>query len=497
MSRNLPHAAIALIALLAAPAVAAPSAEIPAKLNAVKAKLEAVQAQLDEAIEAAEEEAPPPTSIEELQEQVMVLEEDISELLSLQEKQGRELAHDRLDWSVAYRATLNNVRLKNDQANVNEFYGNIWNHRVRLGFHATNGPLRFSGRLAVFKNFGESDESTVGMDSNSTRYARDTSLRLERAFLDLFVNDWFAFTLGRVASPEGPPAELKENSDRSGTWGIQMVEAEFETILATFNIKPINSSLRVFYSPFFSHAKINPMDDNSLFQGSGIKPSHIWGFLFESNLPKMGDNLFQLGFVHIPFFRPQIFPIMMPDGAQVMPSSLPDDIGSYLMINTLLEVKDVYDFDFFAAGSVTLFNPTDPIMYEVGAPEPLKMGLASFDQDRHHALMGYAGVRYKLPMGSLMPQFGPTLAPRLGAEYNYGSENHVTWGSPSETLFNKLGVRGHAIEGYAIIPMCPDLFMRLGALHIMRDYKGGFIGPSTKVDEQATNFYFLINARWF
>ncbi|MBU1896217.1 hypothetical protein KKB55_00435 [Myxococcota bacterium] len=55
MSRNLPHAAIALIALLAAPAVAAPSAEIPAKLNAVKAKLEAVQAQLDEAIEAAEE----------------------------------------------------------------------------------------------------------------------------------------------------------------------------------------------------------------------------------------------------------------------------------------------------------------------------------------------------------------------------------------------------------------------------------------------------------
>jgi len=78
-----------------------------------------------------------------------------------------------------------------------------------------------------------------------------------------------------------------------------MVEGEYESILLTFRLSRWleSSYLRLFYSPLFSD------DDTTLFADDGIKQLHILGSLLELKVPGLGDNLLQVGAVHIPSFR--------------------------------------------------------------------------------------------------------------------------------------------------------------------------------------------------
>ena len=470
------------------------------RLQQIRAQLHQADKELAQAIEAQQQAQATESQrcesggSDALYERIDNLEQDVEELVEVQEQLVRKAKQSRLNWSGEYRIIVNNVQHTDPETDEGQWSANMWSHRLRLSTdYEISRDLRFYGRLVVFKNFGETNGAPPAMDARSTRYPRDTTVRLERAFLDWFPVEWLALTAGRVATPEGPPAELKENTRRSGTWGVQMVEGEFESLLATLHLGRLldNSHLRLFYSPFFSHAPLNPMDDSSVYQDSGIDQTHIWGLLLELSLPGLGDNLWQIGFVHVPWFRPM--PVPMPHGGtgeMVMPGSVPENLGSYMMANTLIEVKGLLDnqLDLFAAYVYTRLSPNDEFMeYDLGAP--FQMGLASMGDDQHGAHMVYAGARYTLP-------YGPR-SPRIGAEYNWGSKYHMTWGSPSDTLINKLATRGQAIEAYWIQPILPErFFLRVGAVHLRHAHKGSFIGPSMPVDQQVTNVYALVDAAW-
>jgi hypothetical protein len=471
-----------LLLLVALPAFAQPDEA----LQRAKSKLVEAQVAVDEAI-VAQQHRPAPAP-DETAERLETVEADIEELVRVQEVLVKHHTQDRLAWSADYRIAMNNLVF--DRSTGDRVYPNIWNHRLRLGLEGERGPLRLHARLSVYKNFGEGYEGPVGFDSRSTRYPRDTALRIERLYLDWFVHKRVAITVGRVASPGGPPAELKENTPRQATWGLQMVEAEFETLLVTFDLSDTlpDTTLRFFYSPFFHHARLDPNNDESLFADNGIETTQIWGFLAESKIAGLGDNtLIQLGFVHVPAFRPERMPLPTPNGP-LMPSALPDSLGQYFMINTLLEIKGLAKvLDLFVAGSATLYAPDGAIEYDLGG-QTMALGLATNGEDEHLAWMLFGGGRYQLP-------FGEERAPKVGLEVNYGSKHHSSWGSPSETLINKLATRGLAAEAYWIQPILPgDLFARVGLIHQSRTWSGSFVGPAQPAEANLTNLYFLMNA---
>ncbi|MCB9525850.1 MAG: DUF3373 family protein [Myxococcales bacterium] len=455
----------------------------PEHLERAKVKLAEAQAEVDAAIQA-QQAAPGPE--DDLAGRVDVLSADVDELVRVQERLAGRAKADRLAWSAAYRVAMNNVAVQGPTGD--DFNGSLWNHRLRLSVDAERGPLRLHGRLAMYKTFGEAWEGPVGSDARSTRIPRDTTLRVERLYLDWFINDRVALTLGRVASPGGPPAELKEFTDRQATWGLQMVEAEFETLMLTVSLSQIRegTSLRFFYSPFFRHAPYDPLEDDSLFQNVGIKPTHIWGLLAETTLPGLGkDSLVQLGLVNLPAFRPEPLPLRTPDG-DLLPTKLPDSLGSYLMVNGLVQANQLGGaVDLFLAGSLTRYGPDGAMVY----PGEVRLGLATADQADHLAFMVFGGGRWTLPIGE-------ALAPRLGAEVNYGSQHHSHWGSPSELLVTKLATRGLAVEAYWLQPLHEALFLRVGVLHLARDWRGSFIGPAVRADDAVTNGYALLNARF-
>lgn len=442
--------------------------------------------------------------MEEMQERIDLLESDLDAVIGVQDRALTALRKDSLNWFGDYRVTLNNFHLDRGipaglapsaprPAPSSNWYAGLWTHRLRLGMAwevAKN--VRFYGRLVFMKNFGELVEKDLFFDSQSSRFARDTVLRLERAYLDWFITDWLVFTAGRVAAPEGPPAELKENTQRSATWGVQMVEAEFEMVMMTLRFERWlkDSFLRMFYIPFSSVTDIDPFDENSLFVDIGIAPMHAFGSMLELKAPYLGDNLFQFGAIVVPAFRPRYLPL-----DDIFPSApYPETLGWFAQLSTLFEWKDVFGsgIDGFIAYTYTFLQPSpDRLVYDLGDGLQAPLGLASYDDpDQNQAHFVYAGFRYTTPF------FGAH-SPKLGAELNYGSKYHFLFGSPSDLKVNKLSTRGLAAEAYWIQPLVPGrLFARVGVLHLQRQYQGSFVGPATPVDDAVTNFNAVVHASW-
>ncbi len=494
--------------------------------------------------------------LDEIEERLTGLEDDFEGVLGVQDRLLEGAREDRLRWSGSYRLVVNNFHLVDktvDQQlsrldlvvddfgqpvtdpatgdplvqpvfvdrprDLDRWYGSQWVNRLRLTMTwDVTENLRFYGQIGVFKYFNELQSHPTTLDMHTNRYPRDPTLRIERAYFDWFITDWLVLTAGRVASPEGPPAELKENTVRNATWGVQMVEAELEAVLVTLHLSKLldGTYLRLFYVPFASHTDFTLSDDRSLFQDAGIDPMHAWGAVFELKLPKVGDNLVQVGFVNVPRFRPRDIPIEV-DGVEepiepAKPTS--QDLGTYWMATGLLEFKDIggSGLDLFAAYTLSILKPrAGRMVYDIPVRLPIvhpltgeqidtfdgtqryETGLASYEEGNGTTNLGhmfYVGLRYTLPV------FG-SYAPRIGAEMNRGTKYHINWNSPSDLLVNRLGTKGWAWEVYYIQQLIEEhLFARLGYVQLIREYEGLYIGPTTQIDQTIDNAYLLMEARW-
>ncbi len=498
--------------------------------------------------------------LEEMNERLTTMEDDVENILGGQDKLVESTKKDRLNITGSYRVTMNNFWVTDHtpdpqldhfelftdangqvatnpvtgdaivvpkylpyKRNLHEAYPSNWVNRFRMvmTWDITEN-LRFYGAMVVQKYFNELKTMTAQLDMHYTRYPRDPTMKLERAYFDWFITDWLVFSAGRVASPEGPPLDLKENTPRDATWGAQMINAEMETVMLTFHLSRFleNTFLRIYTMPFTSHETLSVMDDLSLLK-SDLKSPHMdsWSGLFETKVPGLGDNVFQLGWVHVPDMRPRNMAVSVSWLKDPVYPEKPsgDSLGTYFMANTLLEVKDFLQtgFDFFGAYALDLIKPSKSRMkYNVPAPKlldvinpttgavatqvdtiPYEIGMASYDDvadptGLHVGHMFYVGARYTLPLSAQYPT-------RFGAEYNQGTKWHVGWESPSDLLVKKLSTKGYAGEVYVIQQLVPDhLFMRVGYIYQMRKFDGTYIGPSKDLDISLHNVYTLIDASW-
>lgn len=440
----------------------------------------------------------------EMKGRVEALEDDLDEVLGELDRQALAGERDRLHWSGDYRVILNNFHQYDReeeglpwQVPSSTTYPNLWTHRLRLALqYDVLDRVRFYGRIVFFKNFGETIEKPLFFDTVQTRFARDSALRLERAYIDWFITDWLVLTAGRIAAPEGPPAELKENTTRSATWGVQVVEAEMDGVMMTAYLPKIpflkQSYLRPFYLPFHAVTDVDPFDEDSQFKDVGIAPMQAFGLLGETGIAALGDNLIQVSGVWVPEFKPRVLPIL-----DVFPEApYATSLGWFAQLSFLMEQKDLFDsgLDLFVAWNFSVLGPNgQTVLYDFGDGFELPAGLASFDDTEHTAHMIYGGTRYTLPLsGEAAPW-----APRFGFEVNRGTKYNTLFSSPADTKINKLGVRGNVFDFYWIQPLVPDhLFSRVGLMHVQRDFEGSFVGPALPTTTSTTALQVLLHASW-
>ncbi len=374
---------------------------------------------------------------------------------------------------------------------VKETTSEQWVHRLRLDLRAEPLPnVRFTGRAVMFKRFGQNAATPFPQDQADTAIPRDTGLRLERAWLDWFITPNVALSAGRISYTDGPPAEFKENLERAdATWGLHMVDGEFDTINFTVTV---NKRLlaRLFYTSW-TFARNDDLFSENLFLNSGTENLRIFGGNIDIRTPELGNHFIQLGAFTVPKFRPFFLPIPNPvpppndsnippplDGSLLFPTGMPSSLGSYSNVSALMVWKDIAHtgLDLFAAAAYGLINPNDKAIEYTGpfAPDgstitaPV-LALASADVGGENSLFLFAGARFTPALGNNSPRFG--------VEFNRGSKYWFSFGSPKLNLINKLGNRGIVYEAYYIQPVNKRMFLRLGLLDLQQDYAGSFFGP--------------------
>ena len=482
---------------------------------------------------------------------------DLETILGEQDKIKEQLKRNRLQWSGSLRATCNNFHTVDNsntligvttlgrpvygppvQPHLARDYGSAWVSRLRLTMsYDITDNLKFYGQLVAFKyfNLNVATQSQDVLDMVETRYPSDLTLRVERAYFDWWITSWLTLNIGRSSSPEGPPAELKENTERNTAWGVQMVEAATDGVSLTFNMSSLleGTSLRLSYMPFATFVDARTNYDNGLFSNGGFKDMQAYAAMYEMKIPGLGDNVFQLGSTVVPQFRPRNNAIFVLDPWTSAPNtaifpdtnSLPQDLGLYAQLNTLLEVKDFLGtgLDFFGAYALTILNPTyktetypipvasnglgvyypgNPPTFALAWPSgvdlPYPVGLASYDDAKkgpHHGEFVFVGFRYSLP--EQLWSFFKDYPFRVGFEFNRGTKYHVIFSAPSDLLINKLSVKGNVFEAYLIQQLVPNhLFMRLGYVYLQREYTGTYIGPTQRVNQLVHNAYLLVDASW-
>ena len=429
---------------------------------------------------------------------------------------------DRISLSGEYR-TIYNGYIYDDGTGEDEINEELWSHRIRVNLRAEPvESVRISARLAAYKHFGDNDGPAFVPDFERSRLPRDTVARFDQAWIDWFVTDWLAISAGRVAYGGGPPADLMNNNPtRQATWGTPVVDGEYDAVNVTFALPGLNTYLRIFYSSYF----FDGGNDDLPFVDDGTDNLRVFGGNVEFNIPSLGRNLFQFTYLFVP--RWTLFPSAIDDpnydpdadfqnapGAlsqrNIFPSAVPDSLGSWQNIVGLVVLYDLLGsgLDLFVSGSVGLVNSSgEGVEYEIqtsdepGAPRqstPLLFFAGTEEDGQVITTFLYTGFRYTLPLDAIN-------RPKIGFEFNMGSRYLISLQQATDRLVSKLETRGWAMESYLIFPFNESLFVRLGYLHINRDYGFTFAGPNPAipslggstapaVDETLHNFHLTLSA---
>ena len=463
------------------------------------------------------------------QELLTEMTERLRELETRVDDVERKSGLQRLQWSGDYRTSMASYFYRGASPDSNPYAAPTmvslnnreqWLHRIRLGIKAQpNKSFRFRGRLTAFKRFGTNVSTPSPQDFSQSRVPSDSTLRMDRFWVDWFIAPRVALSFGRISYSDGSPSELRENLDQpDATWGTTMVDGEYETVDIT-----VQASRNLLFRGFYAAWAFPRNDDlfsSSLFLNSGTQNLRIIGGNVDITAND-GKFFSQLGFYAVPKFRPFSIPLPNPafyadpnanpsnappplDGSLVFPSRLPSSLGSYANASIFVMLRNLRGFDLFAGGSVGYLNPNDQAIYYRGfAPDGSEQpvltlvgsdsGLWNLERDAtgqpiidpmtgmprgtfdtsqaagKFTTFGYLGARWTLPVKTKQP-------PKVGLEYNRASRYHISFAQSNDLLTNKLAVRGSAWEAYVLQPVTERAFLRLNWTFIDAEYTSGSPG---------------------
>ena len=393
----------------------------------------------------------------------------------------------------------------------------IYTNRFRMDMNAKiSNELTFTGRLAMYKVFGDSSGvkfntgsfGDIYLDGNTSSVPHGDVLHLERAYFnykagigDVPVN----FSLGRRPATDGAPLEYRNNSLEGGSPLASIINWQFDGASLTFGLEDVThipgAAFKLCYGVGFESDWGNSY---SLNDTSNVKDATFGGFiasLYDNDVTSVVANYAHAwditdGFVgtmlmpFIPFEEDDgTYSFTKNRGGYISRMEASTNIGDFDLFTLLLRTnfsERFADIDFFLAPS---WSRTDAKKIS-GNPfyKLMGQGLLSSNGDLEnqsgHSI--YTGVILPMPLKA-----------KLGLEYNYGSEYWINMTGAEDTLIaSKLSTRGEVYEAYYIQPILNDnFFVTLGGQ--MYDYEytgsGNPLGAPVKIsDVKAFDAFFPV-----
>lgn len=388
--------------------------------------------------------------------------------------------------------------------------------RLRLGMKADVWDnVSFSGRLLMYKNWGDSTGTKVfdswnsfTMDGTSSGNTSGDLVRVERAYFDWrdIADTPFYLSIGRRPSTYGPPSQYRENEQRGGTPSGHLVHFNFDGITAGYHLSKHTGiegqTIRFCYGQGFE----SEIGNGELFNEIETKDVHLGGFNID--LINDGTNFLQMtlframdvtdGFKGTIAFPTQFGPLFAPTMnadmqkfpnfnfvTRVQPSTTIGDINLAGLGFAREEMNGINWFGSFGwtqarpNGKTGMFGGllSDAVwvaeLNDAGDTVIMRADHADSDENRD-GYSAYVGVQIPAPMG------------KFGLEYNYGSKYWTPFTQAQDDLIgSKLATRGHVGEAYYIIDVNPKMFIKLAGLYYDYEYTGSGspVGKPQKIDD--------------
>ncbi len=366
-------------------------------------------------------------------------------------------------------------------------------NRFRLDMRAKAlEDVEFKGRLAMYKTWGHQDNPTAlpGMtgldanwDGNATRQPNDSILRVDRAFVNWNniggVPVWFS--IGRRPTTDGPPNQLRMNSDERMATPTAVMDYPFDGVSVgyaynnLFGMQDAPGRVRFCWGRGFESG-LNQTDVGS---DQGINDTDFAGVSWD--IYKKGNRFAYLqSFVAMDLMN-------YPSFSDAMTNAFYDTaMGGRKNIGNLYHTSGVYsdkyqNLNYFGMLGWSRTDPNDMGMMNDFS------GVANTKSENGYVM--HVGARYDI-------QDSPF---KLGAEYNHGSKYWVAMTPGHDDLYaSKLAARGNVYEVYGIydipggeaVSKYGKAFIRLGYQHYDYNYTGSgdWNMMPVKMDDVATTF---------
>ncbi len=388
--------------------------------------------------------------------------------------------------------------------------------RLRLNMKAKIADnVKFSGRLSMFKNWGDSTGSQVfdswnrfTMDATNSSNTNDDTLRVDRAYFDWsnIADSGMYLSIGRRPSTGGPPLHYRENELRGGTPTGNVMSLNFDGITVGRNLEDWTGIEGMVARFCYGQGFESEWGNGEMFNEIITKDTHFAGVNFD--ILNDGTNFLQFtaframdindgfkGVIAFPtqygaMFAPTLYNDMQkfPNFnfvTRVQPSTT---IGDIDLGGIVFSREEENGINWFVSGGMTILRPNDnagmfggmgsDAIFEAElnstGTEVIMVPKTATDTDDEEGYGFYAGIQVPAPMG------------KFGIEYNYGSE----WWTPfnqaiDDAVGSKLATRGHAGEAYYIFDINPNMFIRLSGIYYDFEYTGSGspVGKPQEIDD--------------
>ncbi len=401
------------------------------------------------------------------------LQQQIDELNDRVDQNELQATLNKVKFGLDFNASMNNFFIDNNGNSSTQ--ANKWLMGLYLNMNAdVTKYAKFTGRLAMTKAFGDiswmPNQSYVTSLDTGKGVAGGSAVYVERAYVDLFLGNYWALTVGRLPGTEGPGYNLRNGAARMSTYPALLVNALGDGGVVTF--KPYtDAALRAgfakVYQPLYITANSGGGNIFAETSASNQADMNLMFAAFETPfLPKSaGKSLLMLSYMYIsnyslPNQLVALTAAQSPGGGSNgngILSMLPGDainVGDLQYANIHLENFNLAGSGFNWFASFTWANGTNS-----SVPAALSaMGTRFFNGQGSYAL--HIGARY---------DFGSHF--KLGYEYFHGSKNWYAFSRVSANdPLNIRNTRGDVHDVYAIFQLDTFQFFRLSYTYLHRDY---------------------------
>jgi hypothetical protein len=406
--------------------------------------------------------------INELKASIEDVDSDLDERLEAVEVRSFT---DKIQMGLGMRVEMNNYN--NTYADGTDYKANdIWRTKLNINMRAKIADnLKFTGRLSMYKNWGDSTARMVQNDSMQGRKPDSSAVYAERAYLDWMVNPGsevpLIVTLGRQPSSDGPSYQVKEDTTRKGTYDALAFDGAADGIVLTANLDKVLSgtSVRIAYgTPNVQDNKAGANQMNYAgADNTGFENTKVTGVFLDQTFKSLPfNNLVQVYHVSAKDLNG--------DAALATDKNVGDLTISGFMIEAT-KIKLGGGLDLFAHYAKSNAKPNGERVTVATGTHGLLTSTAGDTASKSGDAI-WVGARYTINSDW-----------KIGAEYNKGSKNWFSFTSGANDPLNKLATRGEAIEAYITKTINRNANLRVGYVDIDYEYtgSGSHLGAPTKI----------------